>query len=51
MKGSQVSRGAWNKKRECGVRAQRDTLVTHLVFMGCDHELGLGPGTEDTALN
>lgn len=43
MKGSQVSREAWNQVR--------DVLVTHLPFIGCDHELGLGPGVEDTALS
>lgn len=43
MKGSQVSREAWNQ--------ERDVLVTHLPFISCDHELGLGPGVEDTALS
>lgn len=38
-------------RKGSGARAQRDTLVIHLVFMGCDHELGLGPSNEDTALN
>lgn len=26
-------------------------LVTHLTFISCDQELGLGPGIEDTALS
>lgn len=43
MKGSQVSREACNQ--------ERDVLVTHFTFIGCDHELDLGPGVEDTALS